>query len=193
MHTTLRNLLIAAFTLISLGAYALDIKGVVVDTEGEPMIAATIRLLKSDSTFVKGTKTNAVGAYTLTGVGRGKYIVESSYLGYVNSFLPVEVTSRSVKADTLILRESAISLNEVVVTGVRTEIKVMEDTVEYNAGSYKTGPNAVAEDLLKRLPGVEVDSEGGITANGKTVTKILLDGKEFFADDPKVASKNLRD
>ena len=191
MHTTLRNLLIAAFTLISLGAYALDIKGVVVDTEGEPMIAATIRLLKSDSTFVKGTKTNAVGAYTLTGVGRGKYIVESSYLGYVNSFLPVEVTSRSVKADTLILRESAISLNEVVVKGVRTEIKVMEDTVEYNAGSYKTGPNAVAEDLLKRLPGVEVDSEGGITANGKTVTKILLDGKEFFADDPKVASKNL--
>ena len=66
MHTTLRNLLIAAFTLISLGAYALDIKGVVVDTEGEPMIAATIRLLKSDSTFVKGTKTNAGSLIFLT-------------------------------------------------------------------------------------------------------------------------------
>lgn len=67
----------------------------------------------------------------------------------------------------------------------------MEDTVEFNADSYKTQPNAVVEDLLKRLPGVEVDSDGKITANGKSVSKILIDGKEFFSDDPKVASKNL--
>ena len=82
-------------------------------------------------------------------------------------------------------------LGEVSVTGVKTPIKVMEDTIEYNADTYKTQPNAVVEDLLKRLPGVEVDSDGKITANGKEVSKILIDGKEFFSDDPKVASKNL--
>ncbi|MDE6557387.1 MAG: TonB-dependent receptor, partial [Duncaniella sp.] len=89
------------------------------------------------------------------------------------------------------MRESSELLGEVKVVGVKTPIKVMEDTIEYNAGSYHTQPNAVVEDLLKRLPGVEVSSDGTITANGKTISKILVDGKEFFADDPKVASKNL--
>lgn len=82
-------------------------------------------------------------------------------------------------------------LREAEVVGVRTPVKVMQDTVEYNADAYRTQPNAVVEDLLKRLPGVEVDSEGKITANGKSVSKILVDGKEFFADDPTVASRNL--
>ena len=67
----------------------------------------------------------------------------------------------------------------------------MQDTVEFNADSYKTQPNAMVEDLLKRLPGVEVDADGKITANGKEITKILVDGKEFFSDDPTVASRNL--
>ena len=80
-------------------------------------------------------------------------------------------------------------LGEVSVVAVKTPIKVMEDTVEYNADSYHTQPNAVVEDLLKRLPGVEVGTDGAITANGKTVSKILIDGKEFFSDDPQVASK----
>ncbi len=82
-------------------------------------------------------------------------------------------------------------LKEAVVVGIKTPIKVMEDTIEFNADSYKTPPNAVVEDLLKRLPGVEVDNEGKITANGKEVSKILVDGREFFSDDPTVASKNL--
>ena len=67
----------------------------------------------------------------------------------------------------------------------------MDDTIQYSASTYKTPPNAVVEDLLKRLPGVEVGTDGGITAQGQKVTKILVDGKEFFSDDPAVASKNL--
>ena len=89
------------------------------------------------------------------------------------------------------MSESSILLQETTVVGVKTEIVVKEDTIEYNADSYRTQPNAVVEDLLKRLPGVEVDSEGKITANGKEITKILVDGEEFFSDDPKVATKNL--
>ncbi|MDE6276640.1 MAG: TonB-dependent receptor, partial [Muribaculaceae bacterium] len=92
---------------------------------------------------------------------------------------------------TVKLSENAIALKEAVVTGIRTPVKVMEDTIEFSAESYKTQPNAVVEDLLKRLPGVEVSSDGKITSNGKEVTKILVDGKEFFGDDPTVASRNL--
>lgn len=183
--------LIALLTVTVVFAY--NIKGVITDPDGEPLIAATVRLLKADkdSTYVNGTKTDVDGRFTLTGISNGKYIVEGKYIGYDASFVDVQVAGKSLNIDTLRLSEGGIALREVTVTGVKTEIKVMEDTVEYNADSYKTQPNAVVEDLLKRLPGVEVGTDGSITANGKTVTKILLDGKEFFADDPKVASKNL--
>lgn len=181
--------------LLSLSAtvmYAFNIRGVVADENKEPMISATIRLLSSnDSAFVKGVQTNPNGVYTIPDIKNGNYIVEVSYIGYPNVFKNVSVNNSNVRVDTIYMQESGIELAEVVVKGVKTEIKVMEDTIEYNADSYKTQPNAVVEDLLKRLPGVEVDSDGKITANGKEVTKILVDGKEFFADDPKVASKNL--
>ena len=85
-----------------------------------------------------------------------------------------------------------VLLQEAVVVGKAPEVVVKEDTVEFNADSYKTQPNSVVEDLLKKLPGVEVDSEGKITHAGKEITKILVDGKEFFSDDPKVASMRLR-
>ena len=75
--------------------------------------------------------------------------------------------------------------------GVRTAVVAKQDTIEFNAGSFKTAPNATVEELLKKLPGVEVGSDGSITSGGKSVTKILVDGKEFFNDDPKMASKNL--
>ena len=88
-------------------------------------------------------------------------------------------------------KESSVMLDETIVSGVKSAVIVKEDTIEYNAGSYRTQPNAVVEDLLKKLPGVEVDADGKITSGGKTISKILIDGKEFFSDDPKMASKNL--
>ena len=176
----------------SLTVSAAVVKGTVNDEAGEPMPQATVRLLApKDSSFVKGTKTNLDGRYTISGVKNGKYIIETTFLGYVNSHRNIEVTGQTLNVPAIAMKESSIMLKEVSVTGVKTQIKVAEDTVEYNADSYKTQPNAVVEDLLKRLPGVEVDSDGKITANGKEVTKILIDGKEFFSDDPKVASKNL--
>lgn len=184
-----------AFLLMITGtvaAIAAIVKGTVKDNEGELLPQATMRLLSAkDSSFVKGVMTNANGAFTFKDVKSGKYIVEASYIGLQSAFSDITVEKSNVTVPDMKLTESTIKLNEVVVTGVKTPIKVMEDTVEFNADSYKTQPNAVVEDLLKRLPGVEVDSEGKITANGKTVSKILVDGKEFFSDDPKVASKNL--
>ncbi|MCM1068084.1 MAG: outer membrane beta-barrel protein, partial [Muribaculaceae bacterium] len=159
---------------------------------GEALMQASVRVLaQKDSSLVKGAVTNDKGRFRIEGLKSGKYIVEASYVGFTTQTRDVSVGSEDVRLKPFELSESSIMLNEAVVRGIRTPIKVMEDTVEYSAESYKTQPNAVVEDLLKRLPGVEVGSDGKITANGKEVTKILVDGKEFFSDDPTVASRNL--
>lgn len=176
----------------TLTATAYNVDGVVTDENGDPLMEAGIRLLSAnDSAYVKGTAADLSGKFTLQDIRNGKYILETSYVGYGKNFKNLTVSGKNVNAGTITLSESSHLLSEATVTAVKTPIKVMQDTVEFNADSYKTRPNAVVEDLLKRLPGVEVDSDGKITANGKEVTKILVDGKEFFADDPKVASKNL--
>lgn len=186
---------LTAFSAAILGCATLlaaNIRGTVTDDNGEPLIEATVRLLAAkDSAFVKGTTTDINGKFTLRDIKSGSYIIQTSYIGYDNATVNTKVGDSNVNVAPLKMKESSIMLKEAVVKGVKTEIVAKEDTLEYNAGSYKTQPNAVMEDLLKKLPGVEVDSDGKIKAGGKEVTKILVDGKEFFSDDPKVASKNL--
>ncbi len=169
------------------------LRGVVTDAAtNEKLIQASVRVLSArDSALVKGVVTNNSGNFAVENLKPGKYILEASYVGYAPVYRNVTMTDADKRLQPIALSESAIALREATVTGIRTPVKVMEDTVEYNADSYKTQPSAVVEDLLKRLPGVEVDSEGKITANGQSVTKILVDGKEFFSDDPTVASRNL--
>lgn len=172
---------------------AYTLRGTVLeDATGESLIQASVRVLRDskDSTLVKGVVTNTQGRFTVSGLDAGKYLVEASYVGSATQVIPVTLKS-DMTMPAIRLSESSIALKEAVVTGIRTPVKVMEDTIEFNAESYKTQPNAVVEDLLKRLPGVEVSSDGKITSNGKEVTKILVDGKEFFSDDPTVASRNL--
>ena len=175
---------------------ASTINGMLVDArDTTALIAATVKLLKAgrDSTYVDGVVTDTKGIFNLKGVKPGHYIIKCSYLGYDNATRRVTVGTdgRDVNVGLIALDMSGKMLDEVVVQGVKTPITVKEDTIEYNADTYKTQANAVVEDVLKRLPGVEVGSDGKITANGKQVTKILIDGKEFFSDDPTVASKNI--
>lgn len=197
MSVTVKSLtrlwILAAMLIAGLPAMAYSVKGKVVDSADKSgMPEATVRLLQAkDSTFYKGAAADVNGAFEFQDVKNGKYIIEATYLGYDKAFVNVTVKGANVKDVEVVMTESSILLAEATVTGVQTPIKVMQDTVEYNANSYTTQPNAVVEDLLKRLPGVEVGDDGAITANGKTVSKILVDGKEFFSDDPKVASKNL--
>lgn len=94
------------------------------------------------------------------------------------------------QVDSLLSHES-IDLGDFVVKATKAPVVTKQDTIEFNAGSYKVTPNATVEDLLKKLPGVEVGSDGKITSNGKTVTKVLVDGKEFFGEDTQMATKNL--
>lgn len=189
----LRGLLLALFAVPALVALAFDVTGQLTDMTGEPLTGASVSVLKAnaDSTYVKGGMADADGKFKFSGISAGKYLVKATYLGFKPKVVPFTVSKANVNVGTIGLDEEGKLLAEVVVEGVRTPIRVATDTIEYTADSYTTRPNAVVEDLLKRLPGVEVGEDGSITANGKSVTKILLDGKEFFSDDPKVASKNL--
>ena len=193
MSLRLRRML--AVTLLSLcatGAFAAIVRGAIVDENGDPLADASVQLRTlPDSTVVKGVITNDNGRFSITNVKSGKFVIKVAYVGYNTLYKNVNVGSDDVHLGNLQMSETTYALKETTVTARRTEIKAKEDTIEFNADSYHTQPNAVVEDLLKRLPGVEVNSQGKITANGKEVSKILLDGKEFFADDPKVASKNL--
>ena len=182
---------------LALGSQAAStLNGLLVDANDSlPLIAATVKLLKAnkDSTYVMGTVTDGNGLFNLKDVAPGRYVLKCSYLGYDNATrrVTVEKTGRDVNFGAISMKMEGILLKEAVVNGVKTPITVKEDTIEYNADTYKTQANAVVEDLLKRMPGVEVSSDGKITANGKEVSKILIDGKEFFSDDPKMASKNI--
>ncbi|MBR5102259.1 MAG: outer membrane beta-barrel protein, partial [Muribaculaceae bacterium] len=187
--------IICVISLVS-GANGAVINGIVVDaSDTTELPQATVRLLRAtkDSTFVKGLATDVNGVFNLKGVAQGKYYLKFSYLGYNDlvKHVTVGADGRDVNMGIVAMTPSSVMLSEAVVVGVKTPITVKEDTIEFNADTYKTQANAVVEDLLKRLPGVEVGSDGKITANGKSVSKILIDGKEFFADDPTVASKNI--
>ena len=194
----MRKLLLAlCIACTAFGSQAAStLNGLLVDaSDSLPLIAATVKLLKAnaDSTYVKGTVTDENGLFNRSGVAAGRYVLKCSYLGYndVTRKVTVGQNGRGVNFGVIPMQMEGILLKEAVVMGVKTPIVVKEDTIEYNADTYKTQANAVVEDILKRMPGVEVDSEGKITANGKEVKKILIDGKEFFSDDPKMASKNI--
>ncbi len=182
-----------AMTQSVMAQYA--ISGLVKDKlDNQPLPQVSVRLLSAkDSSFVTGISSNNNGTFNLPVARAGKYIASLSFLGYKTWEQPVELSNkqRRVNLGTITLESNDIMLQEAVVISKAAEVVVKEDTVEFNADSYKTQPNAVVEDLLKKLPGVEVDAEGKITHAGKEITKILVDGKEFFSDDPKVASKNL--
>ncbi len=172
----------------------ISINGLVKDESGQPMLAVVVKLLaQRDSSMVAGGTTGENGRFSLTKVAPGNYKVVFSYLGYETISKSVRCSGQDsiVALGTIVMNPADIELKEAVVIGKVPDIVTKEDTIEYNAGSFKTQPNAVVEDLLKKLPGVEVDKDGKIKAQGKEITKILLDGKEFFSDDPKVASKNL--
>jgi hypothetical protein len=151
---------------------------------------AGIRLLNAkDSTYVSGTATDKTGKFSLS-VRPAKYILQVSFIGYATLNIDVNA-QRNVALGDILMKEDGILLGEAVITGQTPEIVIKGDTVEYNADSYKVQEGAVLEELIKKIPGAEIDSEGKITVNGKDISKILVDGKEFFSDDPKTATQNL--
>lgn len=171
------------------------IKGNIVDeVKNEPISFATIRVFNSqDSTLVKAAISGNEGSFLVNGVELGDYYLVVSNLGYAEHKESFSLTSNNLMLnfDKIKLAESSIMLDEAIVVGKAPEVIVRNDTIEYNADSYKIPEGSALEDLLKKMPGVEVDADGKVTVNGKEIKKFMVDGKEFFSSDPKVASKNL--
>lgn len=178
----------------SLSFFAADITGSVEDSDNLPLPGATVKLINPEDSVTKAVSvTDIDGLFIFMNQNEGKYIATASMTGlepFSKSFTVAQDDS-VVNIGNFVLTENAVTLQEAVVTAIKSAIVAKEDTIEYNAGSFHTSTNAKVDELLKKLPGVEVSSDGSITANGKNVSKILVDGKEFFNDDPQMATKNL--
>ncbi len=171
-----------------------EISGAVVDSASrKPLRMASVSLLHArDSAYVTATTTGGDGDFHFRKVTPGSYRLLVTFMGYKNISLPVTV-NRDAPANlgTLLMTEQGTQLNEVVIRQEAAPVTIRQDTVEFNAGSFKTQPNAQVEELLRKLPGVEVGRDGSIKANGQAVNKVLVDGKPFFGNDPKMATRNL--
>ena len=159
----------------------------------EPLVQATIQLFRSkDSTFVGGTMTDIRGNFSLDAPSNGIYRLKISSVGFKQ--IQREVTmqnNRNQDLGELFLEPEAVMLKEAVVTGRAAQIVVRKDTLVYNPEAFRTPEGSPIEELIRRMPGAEVDEDGNITVNGKAVKKILLDGKEFMLGDVETALKNL--
>ncbi|GAB1414944.1 TonB-dependent receptor [Paludibacter sp.] len=159
---------------------------------GQPLELATVRLLKfSDSTLVQGVQTNNNGWFNLPKIKSGKYILIVSSVGYDDFKENIVMEKKDIILKNIQLKENVQLLNELEVKGTAAQLVVKGDTLEYNATAFKVQENAVAEDLLKKLPGVEITQDGKITINGQEIKKIRVDGKKFFDGDLEMATKNL--
>jgi hypothetical protein len=172
-----------------------SLKGLLYDSLAkQPVASATITILqKKDSSLVTFTMTDSKGRFEVLGLGNGEYrllITHVNYHGSSKSFV-IDDANKNKDLGTVIMRDAAQLLNEVVVTAEAPPVTLIGDTVQYNAGSFKTPPNANVEQLLKKMPGIEVGKDGTVKAQGQEVKRVLVDGKEFFGSDPKVATKNL--
>jgi hypothetical protein len=153
--------------------------------------AGVILSSKKDSTKRVGVVTNKAGEFIFKDVANGDYHIKISVLGYLPISKNVSVAAKSLSLGTFKLEEDAISLKDVAVSARYATATVKKDTIEFNADAYKTKPNAAVEDLIKKLPGVTVDKDGSILVGGQKVTRLTVDGKDFFGTDPKTATKNL--
>lgn len=173
-----------------------QIKGTITDTAATyKMVNTTITVLNAkDSTLVKFGRANADGSFALQLPKHGKFILLATYPGYADYAEDFQLDSVKREKDFghLNMTLKATLLAGVIIKGNAAAIKIKGDTTEFNAASYKIQPNSKVEDLLKQLPGITVDRDGKITAQGQAVKKVLVDGEEFFGDDPTLVTKNLR-
>lgn len=172
-----------------------SVKGLAYDTIArQPVAAATVTVLeRKDSSLVSFTMTGNDGRFEIKGLANGDYRILITHVNYHNSNKYFSITESNHNPDlgNMAISDKAKVLEEVVLAAEAPPVTLINDTIQYNAGSFKVQPNANVEDLLKKLPGVKVEKDGTIKAQGEKVQRVLVDGKEFFGNDPKIATKNL--
>ncbi|MBR6031033.1 MAG: TonB-dependent receptor [Bacteroidaceae bacterium] len=198
------NRLFFIFSLFSLFTFSpfttavaqkVTLSGVVMDgAMNEPLPGAAVVLLQpKDSSLVAGVSSDVEGKFKLPSLKAGNYIFRISYIGFQTHTRNLSLTKKTkdVNLGTITLQENSKLLKEAEVTARLAQVEMKADTFVYNAEAYRMPEGSMLEELVKKLPGAEIDDEGNIKINGKSVSKIMVDGKEYFQNDTKMAMKNL--
>ena len=182
--------LLAAPSAFAQAIYSVKVRAVEEKT-GQPVAFATASVtVKGEKEALKYTLTDDQGYATMTKLKKGSYTFRVELMGY-KSYVREITIEKNMDLGIIRMADDAIALDAAQISAVGNPIIVKKDTIEYAASSFKTSDNDMLEELLKKLPGVEVEADGSITANGETIKKITIDGKTFFLDDPQLASKNI--
>lgn len=197
--TPMRKLILALALIIASTSAALSqgtLKGKIIDSAGkQPLALATVTVFKaSDTALITYRLSTPEGEFKVPGLPLNvecRVVISFSGYGVYRQTFTLTAGKETLDLDSIRLAPDTKSLDEVMVIAERPPVSVRKDTIEFNATAFKTLPTALVEDLLKKLPGVQVDADGNIIVNGKRVNRILVDGKEFFGNDPKMATRNL--
>ncbi len=195
MKTTILALFaVFLFANVSFSQGTHGVKGTTIDSLSKSKLSGSVSVLDAkDSVLRKFTYADDNGAFTISGLPAGKYLLFVTYPGYDEKMKPFTLGPPNAVSDLGNINLGATNmLNEATVKGPVQEIKIKGDTLEFNAKAYVIQPNSKVEDLLKQIPGIEIDRNGKITMQGQPVPKVLVDGEEFFGDDPTLVTQNLR-
>ncbi|MEY3405912.1 MAG: hypothetical protein RL161_1342, partial [Bacteroidota bacterium] len=195
MHLRLPILVGILFISCSVYGQKFTVRGQVVDSLAASLPSATVMLLNpKDSSLVNFGVSDPRGFFEMRNVTKGAYQIKVTFVGYgsFQKLFTIDNPSGTlVDVGQLKLQTESQLLEGITISGTKAPVTVKKDTIEFNAGSFKTKANANVEDLLKRLPGVEVETDGTIRAQGEQVQRVTVDGREFFGRDPKLATRNL--
>lgn len=197
MKKLLTCLLLGLSSIVSMSAQSkFNVTGTIIEkATNDVVMAATVRILSlPDSSMVGGAATDTKGQFTVRNVKKGKYAVKVTFIGYKDHVIPLDLTNKKTKEVNIgyiTLADDSKMLEEAVVSAAAAQVQVSGDSLVYNTSAFRTPEGSALEELVKKLPGAEIDDDGNITINGKKVSKILVDGKEFFLNDKNIALKNI--
>lgn len=192
----LRSFFVSMLCVVATSVWGqkVTVSGTILEEDtNEPVFSASVVLLDADSAMVTGASSKMDGTFSLPGVKAGKYLFRITYVGFKPYFkdLVLEKSQKNLSLGTIKLQTNDVVLKAAEVTARLSQVEMKADTFVYNAGAYRVPEGSALEELVKKLPGAEVEEDGTIKINGKEVKKIMVDGKEFFDNDKKMAMKNL--
>ena len=178
-------------TTFNIAAQQTSVEGLIENAQSkEPVAGANIIFLEpQDSTFVKGDVTDLDGRFNMK-ISSGNYLLKVTHVGYGDYFENMEIRDAILNLGSIRIAETESQLSEVLVIGRVPPVKMRGDTLQYNASAFKTNNDASTDQLLEKMPGV-LTIDGKVQVQGEDVKRVLVDGREFFGDDPNAALKNL--
>ena len=199
LKTTIRTIVLTIAATLPLSAQNINIhniSGTIYDGDmNEPLPIAAVQVLSlPDSAMAKGAVTDNDGKYSISGLKNGNYVIRVSYIGYRESDTKLNITSKSDRNITIpriVMSADAKMLADVSIVAEVPKVQAVKDTIMFNSAAYRLSENANIEELIKKLPGVDMDADGNITVNGKAVTQILINGKEYLGESITALLENL--